>query len=188
MTSLLALAVVGLSWDNTLPTEPLPRMELTDVAGKTWTLPVPEAKATVLVFISVDCPIANRYAPEIKRVADEFGPKGVAMFRVYWDATVANADMVKHGEEFGYGFPGFVDHGLKFVKAVGATVTPEAAVIGVDGKVKYRGRINDMYLEHGRIKPGEYRQDLRVAIEEVLAGKTVTEPVATAIGCGIPID
>ena len=31
---------------------------------------------TVLIFISTDCPISNRYAPEIKRLHDEFAPKG----------------------------------------------------------------------------------------------------------------
>ena len=32
----------------------------------------------------------------------------------------------------------------------------------------------------------EIRQDLRVALEEILAGKTVSKPFTTAIGCGIP--
>ncbi len=35
-------------------------------------------KATVLVFVGVDCPISNRYAPELERLEREFSPRGIA--------------------------------------------------------------------------------------------------------------
>lgn len=47
----------------------------------------PGAKALVLLFTSVDCPISNRYAPEIRRLADAFAPQGVVFRLVYANPT-----------------------------------------------------------------------------------------------------
>ena len=35
-------------------------------------------KAIVFLFTSTDCPVSNRYAPEVRRIAEAFGSKGVA--------------------------------------------------------------------------------------------------------------
>ena len=37
---------------------------------------------TVLIFVTTDCPIANRYAPEIRRIHEEFGDN-VTFWLVY---------------------------------------------------------------------------------------------------------
>ena len=37
-----------------------------------------EARLSVLVFLRSDCPISNRYAPEIRRLHARFAPRGVA--------------------------------------------------------------------------------------------------------------
>ena len=38
---------------------------------------------TVLIFVSTDCPVSNRYAPEITRLLEEFSPRGVRFQLVY---------------------------------------------------------------------------------------------------------
>src|SRR5213080_4435901 len=43
------------------------------------------AKAIVFLFVSTDCPISNRYAPEIRRVKDKFARAGVRLWLVYAD-------------------------------------------------------------------------------------------------------
>ena len=40
-------------------------------------------KAIVFLFTSTDCPISNRYAPEVRRIAEAFGSKGVVFRLVY---------------------------------------------------------------------------------------------------------
>src|SRR5260370_28576650 len=42
-----------------------------------------DAKAFLFIFVSVECPISNSYAPELNRLKAEFGPKGVVMKLVY---------------------------------------------------------------------------------------------------------
>ncbi len=165
----------------------LPKQEWNTVSGQALHLPSPGAKATVLLFVAVDCPISNRYAPEYVRLWDDFSNKGVSFVRVYVDDSVATGDIVQHGKDFGLVSPAILDGKHVLVKQLGITVTPEAAVIGPDGTLCYRGRINDINVEHGLQRDGtKARQDLRVAIDEILARKPVSQPFTTAIGCGIP--
>lgn len=185
MTFALVLAALALQ-AKPFPTQPLSFEAATDIDGLVRTIPDPKAKATVLLFMTVDCPINNRYAPEIARIASEFGKRGVAFYRVYVDTTVGPKAIQAHGKEFKFDFPAIVDADRRFVKPVGASVTPEAAVLDPKGKLLYRGRIDDRYVEHGNPKTREYRQDLRIALREILAGKAVTVPQTPSIGCGIP--
>lgn len=157
-----------------------------DVEGKEVQLPYKDSKFTVLLFVAVDCPISNRYAPEMGRIYKDFSPLGVKFVRVYVDDSVEAADIVQHGKDFKMPSAALLDGKHVMVKQLGMTVTPEVAVVGADGTLKYRGRIDDLYMEHGRLRDGDYRKDLRVALEEALAGMPVTKPFTTAIGCGIP--
>lgn len=154
--------------------------------GARIAVPAESAKATVVLFVAVDCPIANRYAPELSRLQKEYEPKGIAFLRVYVDTFFEAKDLKEHGEEFSLTMPAFLDAKHELVKLLGATVTPEAAVVGPDGTLLYRGRIDDLYLEHGRVRLEEPRRDLRIALDEILRGEPVSVPRTPAIGCGIP--
>jgi hypothetical protein len=144
------------------------------------------AKAGVLLFIQHDCPISNRYAPEINRIEAEYAPKGVAFTIVYEDPDLPAAEARRHAREYGYRMPALLDPTHLLARKVGATITPEAVVIAPDAKVVYRGRIDDLYadLAHARLKPTIH--DLRLALTAILAGKLVPNPSTRAIGCFIP--
>src|ERR1700737_4775748 len=95
----------------------------------------PEGKALVLFFITSDCPISNSYAPEIRRICSEYDPKQVSCDLIYIDPTLTVADVKKHVQDFGYSsLPAIFDSSQKVVKAAGATITPEVAVIGPSGQ------------------------------------------------------
>ncbi|MBA3725533.1 MAG: redoxin domain-containing protein [Armatimonadetes bacterium] len=168
------------------PKGPLGILQLTDTNGAITALNSKAGKAIVLLFVAVDCPISNRYAPEIARIVDEYGRKRLKFFRVYVDASVTRDQIAEHGKDFSLRFPAVLDDKHDLVRKVGASVTPQAAVIGADGTLLYRGRIDDLYSDHGRFKERATRQDLRVALDEILAGKPVTEKRSLAIGCSIP--
>lgn len=182
MVPFLAVALLTLQ-DKPLV---LPAQKWIDVEGKESQLPNPAAKATVLLFIAVDCPISNRYAPEMARMAKDLIPKGVSFVRVYVDDSVSVDDIRQHGKDFKMPSQALLDGKHLLVKALGLTVTPEVAVVTPDGTLQYRGRINDLYMDHGRVREGEVRQDLRVALDEILASKPISKPFTVAIGCGIP--
>lgn len=184
LASLLS-AVIGLQ-SPAFPTNKLEMGEWKDVEGVSHRLPEPGARATVLLFMTVDCPIANRYAPEISRITKDYASKKTAFFRVYVDPTVGFEAIAQHGKDFSLTCPSIIDAKHELVKLVGASVTPEAAVIDDKGFLRYRGRIDDAYVEHGKPRTDTYRRDLRIALDEVLAGKPVTVRQTPAIGCGIP--
>jgi thiol-disulfide isomerase/thioredoxin len=147
----------------------------------------PDGKASVLFFITTDCPISNSYAPEVQRICADYGSRQVACNLVYVDPDLTVADIKKHLRDFRYPeLPAILDKRQKLARAAGATITPEAVVIGPSGKVLYRGRIDNVYATLGKRRPEATERDLRKALDEVLSGKAVTTPVTQAIGCYLP--
>jgi hypothetical protein len=143
------------------------------------------ARAHVLVFLATDCPIANAYAPVLRDLREACANEPVRFFLVHVDPGLDAAAARRHAAEFGLAGPILVDGDHALARAVGASVTPEAAVIGSAGRVLYRGRIDDWFGDVGKKRPGPTRHDLRDAIAAVLAGRPVAEPRTQAVGCPI---
>ena len=142
----------------------------------------PAPRATVLFFITTDCPIANSFAPEINRIAAEYGPKGVAFSMIYTDVTHPPEDVRRHASEYGYESPVRLDAGRVLSRQYGVTKTPEAVVVVDDVRV-YRGRIDDRYLAPGLRRLQPTTRELRDAIDAVLAGRRVPVAETDAVGC-----
>ena len=147
----------------------------------------PAGPAEVLFFITHDCPISNFYVPEIQRICKDYGGRNVSCALVYVDPQMNAAAVRKHLSDFGYkGIPAILDSKHRVVEAAGAKVTPEAIVIGHDGKILYAGRIDNFYAGLGKPRRQATVHDLRNALEETLAGKPVTTPKTDPVGCYIP--
>lgn len=158
-----------------------------DLAGaKHHPLEVGQSRAVVLLFTTHDCPIANYYASEINSIIKDHADKPVRFYLVHVDQDLTAEEALKHAKAYGFSCPVLIDSSHRLVHATGATVTPEAAVVGPDGKVLYRGRIDDIYPELGKRRVAPTRRDLREALAAVLAGQPVREPTTQAIGCYIP--
>jgi hypothetical protein len=125
-----------------------------------------------------DCPIANQFAPEIHRIVAAYPTVEFRM--VYEDA----GDAERHAKEYGFSAPVVVDRDRSIAKRLGATITPEA-VVTVGGEVRYRGRIDDRYYDLGKWRFQPTTQDLRDALDDVLAGRRVRVAETKAIGCSI---
>ncbi len=183
MTLAFSLALVLQT--NQEPIQSIKPVQATTIDGKRVVIPDPKATATVLVFLLNDCPIANRYAPELKRIEADYAKKSVAFYRVYVYKDSTREAIEEHTKQFDYKWPAIHDKEHALVNAVRAKVTPEAAVLTKDGTLQYMGRIDDWYIEHGRLREQEYRRDLRLALDEVLSGKPVSVPRTPALGCFI---
>jgi hypothetical protein len=142
-------------------------------------------KATVIIFTLPDCPIANAYAPEINRLVADYTTKGVGFFLAHVDRDLSAADARKHAKDFGIQCPVLLDPQHALVKALGATKTPQAFLLGPDGKTLYRGRINNLYADYGQRRQTVTQHDLRSALDSVLAGKNISQSVTEVIGCHI---
>ena len=140
---------------------------------------------TVLIFVSIDCPISNRYAPEVRRLHEKFAAKGVSFSLVYPNPVEAVAAIRRHLTDYGYPMPALRDPRHDLVKAAGATITPEAAVFTREGRLAYHGRIDDRYVSLGLERPAATRHDLDEVLTDVLAGKPPRQSTAQAVGCFI---
>jgi hypothetical protein len=141
--------------------------------------------ASVLIFVSADCPVSNRYAPEIQRLYGEFAPKGFRFTLVYPNPSDDVAVIARHTKEYGLPITVERDPAHALVKKAQATVTPEVVVFDSKDRVVYRGRIDDRFVELGRERPAATRQDLRNALNAVLAGRPVNPANTQAVGCFI---
>jgi hypothetical protein len=137
----------------------------------------------VLVFTTTDCPISNRYAPEISRLAAAYAGRGVRFWVVY-PVPGDTADKIRaHVAHFGLGLPVVRDTRATLVRRTGVTVTPEVAVIDASGAMVYRGRVDDRYVDFGVDRPAPTSRDLDQALTHLLAGRPVEPKVTRAVGC-----
>ena len=160
-------------------------LNLTSLSGERVD-PLADADSpSVFLFMRSDCPIANRYAPELRRLHEAFSPRGVRFWLVYVDPQEEADSIQRHAEE--YQVPGEIlrDSHHDLVRLTGARVTPEAAVFDAGGRLVYRGRIDDRYPDFGKARAKPNRRDLKLALESGLQGDPVAEPETQAVGCFI---
>lgn len=141
------------------------------------------APAKVLLFVRTDCPITNRYAPELDRIAQEFAARGVEFWLVYPDPSETDSAIAQHQLE--YKLPGTAIRDPKHFlqKRAEATIAPQAAVFDRNGHLAYSGRIDDRYIAFGKSRPTPTTHDLENAIAATLDGKPVKETRTHSVGC-----
>ena len=140
-------------------------------------------KATVLLFVSTDCPVSNRYAPDVRKLHDTYAKDGVVFWLVYPNPADSVADIRDHLKSFSYPDVALRDPKHDLAKRAGATITPEAVVYGGKGNLTYRGRIDDRYSAVGIERASAARHDLQDAIAATIAGKPIKQRFTQAVGC-----
>jgi mono/diheme cytochrome c family protein len=138
----------------------------------------------VLVFTNTTCPLVQKYLPRLNDMEKQYRGKGVQFVAV----NVGNDDsildistqMVKAKAEF----PFVKDIDGSCVKACGVERTPECVLIDADYQLRYRGRIDDQY-RLGGTAPATAKNELKDAIEALLAGREIAVAETPVDGCRI---
>ena len=138
--------------------------------------------ATVLVFVTSDCPLVQRVMPKLVALERAHREAGVQFVAVNVGASDTLKDMAAQAIEFEAPFAFVKDEELSCAQRLGIERTPEAAVFDSQWRLVYRGRIDDQD-RLGGTKPEPSRHDLALAIEEVLAGEPVTVSTTPVDGC-----
>ncbi len=161
--------------DLSFPAASGKRVAWKDLAGK---------EATVVVFLSFDCPMSAGYAKPLADLAAASAAKGVA-FVALCPTDDVPAAVAEQAAEYKLGFPVFQDEKLRAADALGATTTPQVFVLDAKGAVRYRGLIDDGYAR--RLVPNRKVSEhhLEIALAEVLAGKAVAVAKTEPVGCRI---
>ena len=148
----------------------------------------PGTRAVVLYFAATDCPISNRYLPEIARLDGVFRQQGVLVLSVYPNSQDTREVVATHDRQFGATGQTLIDPQQRLVDLARARMTPEAAVLvpnGAGWHVVYLGRIDDRYLSLGKERPSATRHDLEDAVRATLAHRPVPSPGGPPVGCAI---
>jgi mono/diheme cytochrome c family protein len=145
-----------------------------------------EKKAYVIVFTNLDCPLVKRYLPRLKDLDLAYRDRGVqfiAMNAAPGDPIIEVAYQAIKAE---CEFPFCKDFSGEVVRALGADRTPEAFVLDSNRVLRYRGRIDSQY-RLGGVRPDTGRDDLKEAIEDVLADREVRVAETPVDGCKITL-
>jgi AhpC/TSA family len=142
-------------------------------------------KVRVLLFARTDCPISQRYAPELQRIAGEFVHQRVKFWMVFPDKMETPENV--RGVLSEYSFPGtpLLDPKHELVRQAHVTVAPEAAVFDAGGALLYHGRIDDLYVDIGKSRSAAQEHDLEDAIRAALDHKPVRQAETRAVGCSL---
>lgn len=164
-----------------------PDFNLKGVDGKTHSLAdYTDKKAAVVIVSCNHCPTVVEYEDRMVEIQRDYADKGVQLIAINGNETDGHPTddfdhMVQRAREKGFNFPYLRDDTQEVIRALGAVRTPEVFLFGPDRTLVYHGRIDDNAGNPARVK----RHDLREALDEVLAGKSVSVPNTTPVGCTV---
>ena len=141
-----------------------------------------ERKAYVIMFATLDCPVVQRYLPKLVEMDAAYRDKGVQFLVVNVGPSDDLREVAYQAMRIDAQFPFSKDFDGQVVRGVGATRAAEVVVVDADKKLRYRGRVDDQFRLGGE-RPTVERDDLKLAIEDVLAGRDVAVAETPIDGC-----
>lgn len=146
-----------------------------------------EGMPLLVMFLCNHCPFVIHVKDELRRIAEEYVPRGVAIVGICSnDAEAYPADapeeMAKKAEEWRWRFPYLHDADQTVARAYRAACTPDFFLFDREHKLVYRGQLDDSRPNNGLPVTGS---DLRKAIEAVLLDESPPVDQKPSLGCSI---
>jgi thiol-disulfide isomerase/thioredoxin len=143
--------------------------------------------ALLVMFICNHCPFVKHVLEELGRLGADYLPEGVGIVAINSnDVRLYPQDGPERMRELarreGWGFPFLLDEEQEVAKAFRAACTPDFFLFDGDGRLAYRGQLDDSRPGNGRPVTG---RDLRAALDAVLDGRAVSKPQVPSVGCNI---
>ena len=169
-----------------------PDISATDSKGKTQTLSQYKGKYVVLEWFNPECPFVKKHygSGNMQKLQEEFTGKGVVWLTIDSSAPGLEGNLTaeqanaKIAEWKAHSTALLLDPDGKAGRTYGAKNTPHMFVIDPEGKIVYEGAIDS--------KPTPNPSDIasstnyvKAALDESLAGKTVTTPSSRPYGCSV---
>lgn len=161
--------------------------KMKNVDGKETSIAeVAGAKGTLVVFTCNHCPYAKAWEDRIVELGNTYSKQGIGVIAVNPNDPGVKPDdgfeaMQTRAKEKGFAFPYVVDATSDVAKAYGATKTPEVFLFGADGKLVYKGAVDDNSEDAKAVKV-RYLKD---ALDAVAGGKKPAMAESKALGCSI---
>lgn len=147
------------------------------------------SKGVIVIFDCNTCPVSKAYNDRIIALNDKYESQGFPVVAINAnDPETSRGDsfeeMVAVAKKKKYEFPYLVDETQSVAKAFGASNTPHVFVLKREEnsfKVAYIGAIDN----NTRDASSADKKYVELAVDDLLAGKSVSNPKTKAIGCGI---
>ncbi len=141
----------------------------------------------VVAFLCNHCPFVKHIRAEFARFGAFCKERGVGIVAISSNDVATHPDdspelMTREAEQAGYTFPYLYDESQQVARAFGAACTPDLYLFDRDGRLSYRGQFDASRPGNGIPVTG---QDLRAAVEALLAGKAPSAEQQPSIGCNI---
>jgi len=179
----LALQGVAVAQAGAQLGEKAPDFKLVDSMGKEHSLSQYLGKIVVLEWINPECPFVERHYKQ-KTMADlagKFSDKNVVWLAVNTTNNAKPEDMNKWISKNDLTYPILMDNSGVVGRSYGAKTTPHMYIINGEGKLVYQGGIDD--------DPSGDKHDrtnyVTKALDEVVAGKDVSQPQTKPYGCSV---
>ena len=140
----------------------------------------------VVAFLGTECPLARQYAPRLQELSEAYAENGVAFVGIDANKQDSLSDLSAFAQQQGIKFPLLKDRDQAVADQFGAVRNPEVFVLDHQRTIRYHGRIDDQYglgSSSGYARPKIQNRDLVTALDELLAGKQVSQPITLATGC-----
>lgn len=167
---------------------PAPDFTLPDtVSGKTVSRTDYAGKALLVMFICTHCPFVKHVEDELARIGKDYADKDLGIVAVCANDADKYPDdrpekLKEQAERAGFNFPYLYDESQQVSKAYTAACTPDFFLFDADHKLAYRGQLDDSRPKSDVPVSG---QDLRAAIDALIAGKPVARQQKPSMGCNI---
>ncbi len=154
-------------------------------------VPQADTKAVVFLILSNHCPFVVHLKDEIIRMSNDYKSQGVQFVAISPnDPKIKEKDSAELMAKEGYPFPYLFDEAQEVAKMYKGMCTPDIYAFRSDGgelKLAYQGQLDSSRPERKGGDPSipNNGEDLRAALDHILAGKSVPKPWKPSIGCSI---
>jgi peroxiredoxin len=143
-------------------------------------------RAIAVIFMCNDCPYVQLYLNRMKELQADFQDRNVTLIGINAnDANQQPDDSFEKMKIFAannqLNFPYIRDVAQDVAESFGASKTPEVFLLDQDGRLRYKGLIDDNADEPGAVGVSY----LRSAIDQLLKSEPVEPSSTEAIGCSI---
>jgi peroxiredoxin len=144
-------------------------------------------KALLVLFICAHCPYVKHIEEGLAALGRDYAGQPAGIVAISSNDVTTHPDdspdnLKKQAQRMGFGFPYLYDETQAVARAYKAACTPDFFLFDGDFRLVYRGQFDLSRPGNGIPVTGE---TLRAALDQVLAGKPVSEDQFPSIGCNI---
>jgi hypothetical protein len=148
---------------------------------------LPASPGLLVMVLCNHCPYVRHIEDGILDVARVYGPRGIVFLGVSANDPEDYPDdaperLAARAREKDYPFPYLHDADQSFARALGAECTPEFYLYDAGRRLYYHGRFDGATPGNGVAVSGD---ELRRALDALLAGRPAPRPQHPSIGCSI---